>query len=372
MSEISESESHTDMLEFILQRFDLAHLKEVDESAQGEVDQIISNGLPEDPEDERARYNLSHMMTISVDTKGAKIYEDSIGYDENEKRVYVMISDTARVLGKRNRIFERAIKHARTAYFGRIIFSMLDHKLVADFLNLHGKHTDGRAIAISFCLTAHGRVNTRSIFVDFARISQPERKQIEEVDVLLRSRGRSDSAKLITALKDVTDRHRSFRMEKAIENSTAVRTPAELLVEECMLMANHAVSQFAYDWKIPILHRVTNEHSVVRYSTQIGYHSVLGIHGVAEVTSPCRVAVGLISHANLRAFLLKRKYPFSEEYLWDIAPVLKHRTNAIRKAQEQFRQYLSNSSSRKASSQGHRRASSHSDRRASRSSRSRH
>ncbi len=332
----ANSERDEEYLDALLEEFDLLHLQEHDEEAQEQVELLLHNGCPRDGNDDAMREDLTDLVTVCVDGSRTHVFEDSLGYDFTNERVYVMISDPGRVVGWRGAIFRRALKQVRSAYFGRFVFHMLDHKLISDFVHHHGKHTDGRAIAISFCMQDDGQVDSETIWLQLATISKPERKRPEEVDNLLRSGGSTPVVRVLTSLNLICDKHRDYRLQHAEEDLVPGRSSADYLVEECMLMANHAVSVFTEREGIPVWHRVTDKRGHIHYTVNSGYHGKMGLHGVSDITSPCRRVVGLISLANIRAYTMRNDYPFSKKDLKKLTNDVEKKSKAIHQAQKRY------------------------------------
>ncbi|KAG9300822.1 hypothetical protein G9A89_004452 [Geosiphon pyriformis] len=140
-------------------------------------------------------------------------------------------------------------------------------------------------------------------------------------------------------------------------------SPSHTMIAELMIMAGRAAAQFCSERQIPILYRcqsIPSENLTeqvngsvdletgcmpitqvlktrgfmgpVEISDKSGPHWLMGIpNGYSKVTSPLRRFSDLIAHWQIKAALLDLQFPFSEEQILKMAPVIQNREKEAKK-----------------------------------------
>ncbi|QJA05911.1 RNB domain-containing ribonuclease [Thermosulfurimonas marina] len=302
--------------------------------------------------EEIPREDFNGLETFTIDAEDTRDFDDALSLERQEGKlvVGVHITDVASVVPPDSRTLSEARRRGQTLYLPERIIPMLPPVLSEERLSLREGE---RRPALSFFLhfSPEGKLLRTEIRLTEIRVSR--RLTYEEVDQAL-AEGKEPFFTLHTLA-------RAFQEERRRQGAFAVTLPevvirveegeirlerleftaARELVAECMIAANYAAARFLHERGIPALYRYQKEPlerilkegeeaDLVRAFQQLRFlvrgelglspefHHGLGLPAYTTVTSPIRRLLDLLMQHQIRAALLGRTPPFSEEALREI------------------------------------------------------
>ncbi|RUM87371.1 MAG: hypothetical protein DSZ24_06230 [Thermodesulfatator sp.] len=302
--------------------------------------------------EEAPREDLSALETFTIDAEETRDFDDALSLERRGETlvVGVHIADVASVIPPQTRTFAEARRRGQSLYLPEGVIPMLPPVLSEGRLSL--RQGESRP-AVSFFLhfTPQGKLLQSEIRLTQIRVSR--RLTYEEVDQAL-LQGEEPFRTLYALTKAFQEERRKqgalavtlpevvIRVEDGeIRLERLEFTPARELVAECMIAANYAAARFLHQKGVPALYRYQKEplerilregeekdlvrafqqlRFLVRGETGLSpeFHHGLGLPAYTTATSPIRRFLDLVIQHQLRAVLLGRTPPFSEEALREI------------------------------------------------------
>jgi exoribonuclease II len=293
----------------------------------------------------------------SIDDPGTRDIDDAISCEQEDGglRLGIHITDAASLLPSGSWLDREAARRGTSLYLPEGVIPMLPPELSEKRLSLIAGEMRP-VVSVFVSLGSDGTERSRSLQLSTVRVSR--RLSYNDVDtdifedgmfrhlydVLMRVRDQrraaGASAVSMPELQVRLDRHR------AVELSVREReTPAQALVAECMILANHSAALFFRNNSVPALfrtqkpgrsaaalrrddlplsERVRLRHAFNRtvVETQARVHAGLGLDCYCSITSPLRKYCDLVMQRQLSSALQGHDPAYAREQLDSIAAAL--------------------------------------------------
>ncbi|MFZ1641510.1 MAG: RNB domain-containing ribonuclease [Candidatus Contendobacter sp.] len=283
-------------------------------------------GLPELPDE--SRLDLTGLPAFAIDDEGNLDPDDAIGLDGD--RLWVHVADVAALVPPGSPADLEARARGATLYLPETTIPMLPEAAVPR-LGL-GLAEVSPALSFGLRLDASGVVTDVEIAPSWVRVQRLSYEEVEE---------RLAQEEPFRRLHELACRHRDCRRANGaifidlpevkmwvcngqVEIKPLPRLRSRMLVAETMVMAGEAAARFALANGLPFpfttqdvamdvsdrepaglaaMYALRRSLRPRQYSGQPGPHGGLGLEVYAQVTSPLRRYLDLVSHQQLRAFL---------------------------------------------------------------------
>ncbi len=283
-------------------------------------------GLPELPDE--PRLDLTGLPAFAIDDEGNLDPDDAIGLDGD--RLWVHVADVAALVPPDGPADLEARARGATLYLPETTVPMLPEAAVPR-LGL-GLAEVSPALSFGLRLDANGVVTDVEIAPSWVRVQRLSYEEVEE---------RLAQEEPFRRLHELACRHRDRRRANGaifidlpevkmwvcngqVEIKPLPRLRSRMLVAETMVMAGEAAARFALANGLPFpfttqdvamevsdrepaglaaMYALRRSLRPRQYSGQPGPHGGLGLEVYAQVTSPLRRYLDLVSHQQLRAFL---------------------------------------------------------------------
>ncbi len=283
-------------------------------------------GLPELPDE--PRLDLTGLPAFAIDDEGNLDPDDAISLDGD--RLWVHVADVAALVPPDGPADLEARARGATLYLPETTVPMLPEAAVPR-LGL-GLAEVSPALSFGLRLDASGVVTDVEIAPSWVRVQRLSYEEVEE---------RLAQEEPFRRLHELACRHRDRRRANGaifidlpevkmwvcngqVEIKPLPRLRSRMLVAETMVMAGEAAARFALANGLPFpfttqdvamevsdrepaglaaMYALRRSLRPRQYSSQPGPHGGLGLEVYAQVTSPLRRYLDLVSHQQLRAFL---------------------------------------------------------------------
>ncbi len=228
------------------------------------------------PEDESNRVDLRELLTFTIDSSTAKDLDDAISIEvlDNRYRLYVSIADVSHYVVPGTSLFETALERGTSIYPANSVIPMLPPKLSNGVCSLNegeDKLTKTCIVDIDFDgkLIDHKLVN--SIIRSNKKMSYSSVNSVlagENVEGYMEYKPVLDTLKKLSNLLEDRRVDRGFisfiNGELTFEydddnNVCGIKAKdsgeAELIIENCMLIANECVAELAFNLEVPFIYR---------------------------------------------------------------------------------------------------------------------
>jgi len=301
-----------------------------------------------------SRCDLTSLEVCSIDDPGTRDIDDAISFepDGDNLRVGIHITDAASLLLPGSVIDLEASQRATSLYFPEGATPMLPPALSEKRLSLIAGETRP-VVSVFVVLDLNGVVHKRTLQLSNIRVTR--RLSYKDVDDDILAGGRFKH--LYDRLMHVRDRRLAdgasallvpelqVKLDRDREVALSVRereTPAQALVAESMILANHSAALFLKQHNVPALYRtqkrsrpaaasvdndmpmaerVHRRHAFNRtiLSTASRSHAGLGLDCYCSTTSPMRKYLDLVMQRQLVAALQAKAPVYADKALRDIA-----------------------------------------------------
>lgn len=313
-------------------------------------------GLPDDacaPQ----RVDERTLEVFSIDDPGTRDIDDAISCETEHGglRVGIHITDAAALVRPGCALDREAARRGTSVYLPEETLPMLPPELSEKRLSLIAGQ-DRPVVSVFVRLAEDGSVRGCSLQLSTIRVTR--RLSYQEVDAQLDSGGvfqrlykvlmRCREERLAAGASGMCIPELQVRLSRDRGVVLSVRereTPAQALVAECMILANHSAALFLRDNGVPALYRtqkpgrssaaakrsdmplsecVRLRHAFNRtiVETRPRVHAGLGLDCYCSITSPMRKYLDLVMQRQLTAVLQQRDPVYTSEQLRDIAGAL--------------------------------------------------
>lgn len=323
--------------------------------------------LPDNWKDGRVRLN-----GIAIDSPTTRDRDDAIWLEQNSDDTYrltVAIADVASFLPQLPDSMAYAQERGETKYLRTSNIPMFPPRISEDVLSLHPS-TLKPVFAVNMDVDPTGSVE--SVWLNHGRmwgesmtyakvnwlVANPDKGNDDTMLEYFRFATRLMEARQERGALAIYDTNQGVMTNadgEIVKFAPGSTRAAQLIVQEFMILANIAVAEFMAHENIPGLYR---NHAIrsdarmkdlerlkqgefdvdnlgliyerARYSTQLTGHAALNLDAYTHFTSPLRRFADVVNHAQLRAFLQDRRYPFDRKQLSAIAEHLNNVQDANR------------------------------------------
>ncbi len=313
------------------------------------------------------RADLTGLQTFTIDDEQTKDIDDALSFEETGGfvRVGVHITDASSFIAPGSALDTEAARRATSVYFPEGKIPMLPQLLSENLLSLRSKKAR-RAISFFATLTPEGVLVDHT--VQRSVISVSHNLTYRDADRLIT--GKDTALTRLYALARHLRENRSasgacsiqmVEPQVTVDNSRNIHIrlrdkelPSQVLVSECMILANYCAASLLRNNRVPALFRKQRQaggipgpcgdlpyHELVKLRKQFmpvevgtapGAHDILGLQHYVTVTSPMRKYLDLITQRQIAAFLSGSQRLYSNQELEEInaavQPVLFHASRA--------------------------------------------
>lgn len=301
------------------------------EAAQAEVEIIASGNLPVPPAD------LRDLPCWVIDNGSTRDRDDGFSIRREEDgtiRLWVHIVDAAGAISPGSALDQEALRRGTTLYLADGNISMLPPRLSEDLLSLN-QGAERRTLTQEILFSPTGEILGHTIQGALVRVREAisyeeAETRAAEPDLtlglnladLLKKRRKAAGALIMPQKPEV----RVYLENGVLGLSSRDReNPAQEMVAEFMIWANHLAAVFCRDNAIPCLYRIQEApaesiafgdafnpvsffrliRGLKRSSNSIvpGLHGCLGVNPYTQITSPMRRYGDLLLQRQIRAFL---------------------------------------------------------------------
>lgn len=344
-------------------------------AAAQEVDALINSGQSVILQDTR-RQNLTHVPIFSIDDPVTRDIDDAISFEklpDGYCRVGIHITDVASRIKPACALDREAEQRATSIYLPEGKIPMLPPTLSEELLSLQ-EGTPRPALSILVTLQPTGEIVNSEVMLSIIQVSR--RMSYEEVDAEMahdqifadlyqvaaaRMEKRKQAGALVLSLPELqvmvdSQKHIQVRIRERT-------TPSQIIVSECMILANYLAAQFLRDKNIPALYRKQGHPreamlaeeppslfqlirqckllNRVEVGLEPGRHAGLGLDVYTTITSPLRKYYDLIVQRQLVSVLSGTAPPYGKNDLRNIVGGVDARlTSAALIEQERQRYWL--------------------------------
>jgi exoribonuclease-2 len=319
------------------------------------------------------RCDLSSLDAWSIDDSGTRDIDDAISFehDKGTMRVGIHITDVASHIPVGGVLDWEASQRAISLYLPEGTTPMLPPSLSEKRLSLIAGESRP-VVSVFITLDEHGAVGERTLKLSIIRVKR--RLSYREVDEDIRSGGffqdvyerlmRAREIRLADGASGMVLPELQVRVESGRDVVLNVRereTPAQALVAECMILANHSAALFLKHHSVPALYRTQkpgrmpaaahtamplNELLRLRHAfnrtildTVPRIHAGLGLDCYCSTTSPMRKYLDLVMQRQLAAVLQDLKPVYSADQLRETASALQPVLNRAALVENERRRY---------------------------------
>ena len=223
------------------------------------------------------RQDFLNHVTLTIDPVNAKDLDDAISIEkfENFYRLYVHIADVSHYVKPGDALFSSAIQRGNSAYLPNFVFPMFDKKLSNHVCSLNEKQ-EKLAKTVVIDIDFLGNILDSSVFLSVIR--NDYQLSYDKVDSLFISNPTSEEEyvlqpilRIMDELSSILERRRMTRgfsplYVKSIEfelneegQPTRIIQPtksrAHLMIENFMLIANEALTDYCFWLNLPLVYR---------------------------------------------------------------------------------------------------------------------
>ncbi|HEY9840145.1 MAG: ribonuclease catalytic domain-containing protein [Candidatus Sericytochromatia bacterium] len=287
----------------------------------------------------KQRQDLRPLHTITIDDAETTDIDDALSWEartEGGIRLWIHIADPAEFVSRESALDSEAARRFTSIYLCEGKIEMLPAKLAQDLCSLV-QDQPRLALSVEVELDAQAQVQSYAIReslilvgrrmsyedVDNELDQDPRLQQLYEIAHQLReqrlARGAVEIVRPELRIKVTADKQ---ILLKRVERDS----PAQRLVSELMILANHLVARRLGEARIPLIYKVQDAPSETmadgrpllkraEMSTRSGLHYGLGLTAYTQFTSPIRRYNDLVLHRQIKSWLRTGTGLYSEDEL---------------------------------------------------------
>lgn len=240
------------------------------------------------------RKDYTKLFTVTIDGETAKDYDDALSIKVNKKttKLYVHIADVSAYIEQGSDMDKEAFERGNSYYLGNRVIPMLPEIISNKICSLQ-EGVERHTLTAEMLFDSNGNMTKFEAFRGIIKVNK--RLTYEGADKILKKKGfgqlninlrnmmklaetlnkkRSSSGRLDLNL---ADQEIVYDKDNVKEIRFARRLKSHMLIEECMLSANEAVSRELKEKSVPTLYRVHEKISDESMETLKDFMKVLGI-----------------------------------------------------------------------------------------------
>ena len=239
----------------------------------------------------KKRIDLRNLETFTIDPPSAKDLDDAISleYNDNNYRLYVHIADPANYIKLKSKTFEEALKRCFSIYPSNYVVPMLPKYISNNICSLN-ENEDRLTITCQLDIDKSGNVTNVNIYKSI--INSNKKMSYDKVNDILDNKILYDDYKefIPTLLKMnelsnilqklkinrgaicIESQKHEFSVDDVsnpIEIKDEQRGPAQLMIENFMIVSNESVTSFAYYLNLPFVYRNHEKPDISKTSKMI-------------------------------------------------------------------------------------------------------
>ncbi|MFA5518874.1 MAG: RNB domain-containing ribonuclease, partial [Spirochaetota bacterium] len=240
------------------------------------------------------RKDYTKLFTITIDGETARDYDDALSIKVNKKttKLYVHIADVSAYIQQGSDMDKEAFERGNSYYLGNRVIPMLPEIISNEICSLQEgvkRHT----LTAEMLFDSNGNMTKFEAFRGIIKVNK--RLTYEGADKILKKKGAdplSTNLKNMMKLAKILNKKRNnsgrldlnladqeivYDKDNVKEIRFAQRLKSHMLIEECMLSANEAVSRELKEKSVPTLYRVHEKISDENMESLKDFMKVLGI-----------------------------------------------------------------------------------------------
>lgn len=311
------------------------------------------------------RRDLRDLPTITIDDDDTTDIDDALSWEklpDNQTRLWVHIADPAEYVQPETPLDTEAAKRFTSIYLCEGKIEMLPARLAQDLCSLV---QDQPRLALSVEVLLDDQANVLSTEIYESVITVKRRMSYTEVDAEL------SSDPTLQQLSTISQQLRESRLTRGAVEITRPElrikvtadkqihlkridrdSPAQMLVSEMMILANHRVAKCLGEARVPLIYKIQDAPTETmgdgrpllkraEMSTRMGLHYGLGLDAYTQFTSPIRRYNDLVLHRQIKSWLQTGSGKYSEEELAYMIALSDRAINSANYIQrENFRYWL--------------------------------
>ena len=260
-------------------------------------------------DDLRKRKDFRNLKTITIDGKDARDLDDAVSFEKTETgyRLYVHIADVSHYVREGGAIDGEALKRGTSVYFPGLVLPMLPEKLSNDLCSLN-PNTNKLTISTVMDIDNNGNVTDYKIYESV--ISSDYRMNYDDVnELILHTNSKKwdeyiDVKEMLLGLFELTKVLRKKRFTEGSINFDVPETKiimkgdgsvlsvekteqtfANFIIEECMLLCNRTVAEYAFWAEVPFAYRTHEKPSKEKTRNFYDFLFALGYREKGELSN---------------------------------------------------------------------------------------
>ncbi|MGV3525125.1 MAG: RNB domain-containing ribonuclease [Candidatus Sericytochromatia bacterium] len=285
------------------------------------------------------RSDLRHLPTITIDDAETTDIDDALSWEmlpDGQTRLWIHIADPAELIVPDSPLDQEAARRFTSIYLCEGKIEMLPAVLAQDLCSLVAG-TPRLALSVAVTLGREGQIGASEICESVIHVKR--RMSYDEVDAELESlpeiqhlltlalalrqqrleRGAVEFSRPELRIKVDADKQITI---KRVERDS----PAQQLVSEMMILANHLVARTLHSARVPLIYKVQEPPTETfpdgrpllkraEMSVRLSEHYGLGLDAYTQFTSPIRRYNDLVLHRQIKSWLRKGHGMYSDEQL---------------------------------------------------------
>ncbi len=240
------------------------------------------------------RKDYTKLFTITIDGETARDYDDALSIKVNKKttKLYVHIADVSAYIQQGSDMDKEAFERGNSYYLGNRVIPMLPEIISNEICSLQ-EGMERHTLTAEMLFDSNGNMTKFEAFRGIIKVNK--RLTYEGADKILKKKGAdplSTNLKNMMKLAKILNKKRNnsgrldlnladqeivYDKDNVKEIRFAQRLKSHMLIEECMLSANEAVSRELKEKSVPTLYRVHEKISDENMESLKDFMKVLGI-----------------------------------------------------------------------------------------------
>ncbi len=240
------------------------------------------------------RKDYTKLFTVTIDGETARDYDDALSIKVNKKttKLYVHIADVSAYIQQGSDMDREAFERGNSYYLGNRVIPMLPEIISNEICSLQ-EGMERHTLTAEMLFDTSGNMTKFEAFRGIIKVNK--RLTYEGADKILKKKGAdplSTNLKNMMKLAKILNKKRNnfgrldlnladqeivYDKDNVQEIRFAQRLKSHMLIEECMLSANEAVSRELKEKSVPTLYRVHEKISDENMKSLKDFMKVLGI-----------------------------------------------------------------------------------------------
>lgn len=251
------------------------------------------------------RKDLRNEVTVTIDGKDAKDFDDAISIEKLENGNYVLrvhIADVDHYVKEGSAIYKEAFRRATSSYLANTVINMLP-ELISNGICSLNPNADRLAVTFEMEIDQNGRTVKNNIYKSV--INSNKRMTYEDVNRVLNGEIIEDYEPYKEMLNNMRDLSKIIRKSKEqrgaidfdvpemlikvdesgkpIDISIRPRGEGENMIEDFMIKANESGAEYAFNFAIPFIYRTHDKAKEEKLSLYLDILKLVGFNIKADL-----------------------------------------------------------------------------------------